>query len=124
MKNDWNMGVAYDLLNLKHGVLMLRYFLWGDDILNAAWQDKACRFYCTLKSLFLIFSGYFVEAGLVTVAASGLLSLRCGPSGPFWRWSRRNTTRTRSSTTGWRSSLPSTVSSLSRANILYVSLQA
>ena len=72
MKNDWNMGVAYDLLNLKHGVLMLRNFLWGDDILNVAWQDKACRFYCTLKSLFLIFSGYFVEAGLVTGVACGL----------------------------------------------------
>ena len=74
MKNDWSMGVAYDLLNLKHGVLMLRNFLWGDDILNVAWQDKACRFYCTLKSLFLIFSGYFVGAGLglVTGVACGL----------------------------------------------------
>ena len=96
------MGVAYDLLNLKHGVLMLRNFLWGDDILNVAWQDKACRFYCTLKSLFLIFSGYFVEAGLVTGVACGLFvpsprpSLRgrcvssrmalCGSSERWRRW--------------------------------------
>ena len=64
---------GYDLLTLKHGTLMLPYFPWVDDVLNAAWQDKAYLFDCTLNSLFLLFSGYFVGAGLglVTGVACG-----------------------------------------------------
>lgn len=36
MKNDWNMGAAYDLLPFKHGVLMLRYFVEAGLVTGAA----------------------------------------------------------------------------------------
>lgn len=87
------MGAAYDLLNLKHGVLMLRYF---------------------------------VEAGLATVAASpAFFSPRCGPSGAFLAMAKAEYyDEDPRSTAGWRSLLPSTIGSLSRANILYVSVPA
>ena len=64
---------GYDILTLKRGTLMLPYFPWVDEILNAAWQDRAYLLDCTLNSLFLLFSGYFVGAGLglVTGVACG-----------------------------------------------------
>lgn len=64
---------GYDILTLKRGTLMLPYFPWVDEILNAAWQDRAYLLNCTLNSLFLLFSGYFVGAGLglVTGVACG-----------------------------------------------------
>lgn len=64
---------GYDILTLKRGILMLPYFPWVDSILNAAWQDKAYLFDCTLNSLLLLFSGYFVGAvlGLITGVACG-----------------------------------------------------
>ena len=55
---------GYDILTLKRGTLMLPYFPWADEILNAAWQDRAYLLNCTCNSLFLLFSGYFVGAAV------------------------------------------------------------
>ena len=65
---------AYDYLTLKTGKLVLPYFPWADQILNAIWDDRAYLLDCTKNSLTLLFSGYFAGAilGLITGTACGV----------------------------------------------------
>lgn len=67
------MLIAYDLLTLKSGKLMLPYFPWVDQVLSAFISDRAYMFECTVNSLILLFTGYFsgAAAGLVTGVACG-----------------------------------------------------
>ena len=60
--------MMYDYLTLKTGTLMLPYFPWVDNILNAAWSDRVYLLDCVKNSLKLLFTGYFIGAfiGLVT----------------------------------------------------------
>ncbi len=65
---------AYDYLTLKTGRLVLPYFPWTDQILNAMWDDRAYLLDCAKNSLTLLFSGYFAGAllGLLTGTACGV----------------------------------------------------
>ncbi|MBQ6773494.1 MAG: ABC transporter permease subunit [Synergistaceae bacterium] len=71
----------YDYLTLKTGRLVLPYFTWTDQILNAMWQDRAYLLDCTYNSLKLLFSGYFTGAllGLITGIACG-----CSKTADYW----------------------------------------
>ena len=72
---------AYDVLTLKTGTLVLPYFPWADDVLNAMWSDRAYLLDCTMNSLILLFSGYFTGAGL------GLITgVACGCSRKIDYW--------------------------------------
>lgn len=72
---------AYDWLTLKTGKLVLPYFPWADQVLNAAWSDRAYLADCAYNSLKLLFSGYFLGAilGMITGAACG-----CSRSVDYW----------------------------------------
>jgi NitT/TauT family transport system permease protein len=63
----------YDYMTLKTGKLVLPYFPWTDQILNAMWDDRAYLLDCACNSLKLLFSGYFTGAilGLITGTACG-----------------------------------------------------
>lgn len=65
--------MLYDLLTVKSGILPLPYFPWVDQVLNAALGDVAYLSECTLNSVQLLFTGYFVgvACGLVTGIACG-----------------------------------------------------
>lgn len=71
----------YDYATLKTGKLVLPYFPWADQILNAMWSDRAYLLDCTLNSLKLLFSGYFFGAflGLLTGTACG-----CSKTADYW----------------------------------------
>lgn len=65
--------MVYDILTLKKAVLMLPYFPWVDQILNAIISDRAYLIDCVKNSLILLFSGY------VTGAVAGILTgVACG----------------------------------------------
>ena len=72
---------GYDYLTLKTGILVLPYFPWTDQVLNAMWQDRAYLLDCTLNSLKLLFTGYFSGAflGLITGTACG-----CSKTVDYW----------------------------------------
>lgn len=65
--------MAYDYATLKRGVLVLPYFPWIDNILNAIISDRAKLFECLLYSLHLLFSGFFkgALAGLICGIGAG-----------------------------------------------------
>lgn len=67
------MLIAYDWLTLKTGKLMLPYFPWVDQVLNAMISDWDYLVECVLNSLILLFTGYFtgVGLGLITGVACG-----------------------------------------------------
>lgn len=60
--------MGYDILTLKTGKLMLPYFPWVDQILNAAITDRIYLLDCVKNSLILLFTGYFIGAllGIIT----------------------------------------------------------
>ena len=64
---------GYDYLTLKTGTLMLPYFPWTDQVLNAMWDDRLYLLDCAKNSLILLFSGYFIGAllGLITGTVCG-----------------------------------------------------
>ena len=72
---------VYDYLTLKTGKLVLPYFPWADQVLNAIWEDRAYLLDCTKNSLTLLFSGYSLGAllGLITGAACG-----CSKTADYW----------------------------------------
>ncbi len=72
---------GYDYLTLKTGKLVLPYFPWADQVLNAIWEDRAYLLDCTKNSLTLLFSGYSLCAllGLITGAACG-----CSKTADYW----------------------------------------
>lgn len=63
----------YDYATLKTNSLMLPYFPWVDNILNAMIDDRNYLFDCIKNSLKLLFTGYFygVVIGLITGIACG-----------------------------------------------------
>lgn len=65
--------IAYDVLTLKTGTLMLPYFPWVDRVLNAMLSDWEYLLDCVKNSLILLFTGYFSGAiiGLITGIACG-----------------------------------------------------
>lgn len=71
----------YDYMTLKTGKLVLPYFTWTDEILNAIWDDRAYLFDCTVNSLKLLFTGYMSGAvlGLITGVACG-----CSKNADYW----------------------------------------
>ena len=71
----------YDYMTLKTGRLVLPYFPWADQILNAMWDDRAYLLDCACNSLKLLFSGYFSGAilGLITGTACG-----CSKTADYW----------------------------------------
>ena len=73
--------MAYDWLTLKTGRLVLPYFTWTDEILNAMWDDRAYLLDCTINSLKLLFTGYLTGAilGLITGVACG-----CSRTADYW----------------------------------------
>jgi len=72
---------VYDYLTLKTGILMLPYFPWVDRIINAAWSDRAYLLDCIKNSVILLFTGYFIGAGIGIV--TGIL---CGYSKKVNYW--------------------------------------
>ena len=72
---------AYDYLTLKTGKLVLPYFTWTDEILNAIIDDRAYLLDSTINSLKLLFTGYFSGAllGIVTGVACG-----CSRNADYW----------------------------------------
>ncbi len=72
---------VYDYLTLKTGILVLPYFPWCDQILNAIIDDHAYLLDCAGNSLLLLFSGYFYGAvlGLITGTACG-----CSRTADYW----------------------------------------
>ena len=72
---------GYDYLTLKTRKLVLPYFPWSDQVLNAIWEDRAYLLDCTKNSLTLLFSGYSLGAllGLITGAACG-----CSKTADYW----------------------------------------
>lgn len=73
--------ILYDYMTLKTGKLVLPYFPWADQILNAMWDDRAYLLDCAYNSLKLLFSGYISGAllGLITGTACG-----CSKSVDYW----------------------------------------
>lgn len=67
--------MAYDMLTLKSGKLMLPYFPWVDSIFNAAISDRAYLLDCIKNSLILLFTGYSI--GVIVGIITGIL---CGYS--------------------------------------------
>lgn len=65
--------LGYDYLTLKTGILMLPYFPWVDQVLNAMISDHAYLLDCVKNSMILLFTGYAagVLAGLVTGTICG-----------------------------------------------------
>ena len=65
--------LIYDYLTLKTATLMLPYFPWVDQILNALIEDHAYLAECVVSSLKLLFTGYFTGGflGLITGIACG-----------------------------------------------------
>lgn len=73
--------MMYDYLTLKTGTLMLPYFPWVDQVLNAIISDRVYLIDCVKNSLTLLFTGYF------TGAALGLLTgIACGYSKKVNYW--------------------------------------
>lgn len=56
--------MVYDILTLKTAVLDLPYFPWMDMIFNSMSADKSFLAESVLSSLKLLFTGYFIGAGL------------------------------------------------------------
>lgn len=56
--------ILYDVLTLKTGKLDLPYFPWIDMIFNSMKEDKSFLIESVLSSLKLLFTGYFIGAGL------------------------------------------------------------
>ena len=73
--------MVYDYLTLKTGKLVLPYFTWADEILNAMIDDRDYLLDCALNSLKLLFTGYLSGAllGLVTGVACG-----CSKTADYW----------------------------------------
>ena len=65
--------ILYDYATLKTNSLLLPYFPWVDNILNAMLTDRAYLLDCIKNSLKLLFTGYFwgVLIGLITGIACG-----------------------------------------------------
>lgn len=65
--------ILYDYMTLKTGKLVLPYFPWVDQILNALISDRGYLIDCVKNSLILLFTGYFSGAfiGLLTGIACG-----------------------------------------------------
>ena len=65
--------MIYDVLTLKTGRLMLPYFPWVDQILNAIINDASYLLDCVKNSLILLFTGYLCGAvsGILTGVACG-----------------------------------------------------
>lgn len=65
--------MVYDILTLKKAILILPYFPWVDQILNAMITDKSYLIDCVKNSLILLFSGYSAGAiiGILTGIACG-----------------------------------------------------
>ena len=65
--------MLYDLLTLKSSTLMLPYFPWVDQILNAIINDRSYLLDCIKNSLILLFTGYITGAviGIITGIACG-----------------------------------------------------
>ncbi len=65
--------LGYDYLTLKTGILMLPYFPWFDQILNAMLSDHVYLLKCVKNSMILLFTGYFigVGTGLITGTICG-----------------------------------------------------
>lgn len=65
--------ILYDFMTLKTGKLVLPYFPWVDQVLNAMISDRAYLADCVISSLILLFTGYFTGAftGLLTGIACG-----------------------------------------------------
>ena len=65
--------IAYDYATLKTNTLLLPYFPWVDNILNAIITDRVYLLDCIKNSLKLLFTGYFygVAIGLITGIACG-----------------------------------------------------
>lgn len=65
--------IIYDYMTLKTGKLVLPYFPWVDQILNAMISDRGYLLDCVKNSLMLLFTGYFTGAflGLLTGIACG-----------------------------------------------------
>lgn len=63
----------YDYATLKTNYLLLPYFPWVDNVLNAMLDDRVYLFDCIKNSLKLLFTGYFygVLIGLITGIACG-----------------------------------------------------
>nr|WP_303936166.1 ABC transporter permease subunit [Treponema denticola] len=72
---------AYDYLTLKTGVLILPYFPWVNQVLNAAINDRAYLLDCIKNSLILLFTGYGIGAGIGII--TGIL---CGYSKKINYW--------------------------------------
>lgn len=72
---------AYDYLTLKTGVLILPYFPWVNQVLNAAINDRAYLLDCVKNSLILLFTGYGIGAGIGII--TGIL---CGYSKKINYW--------------------------------------
>lgn len=73
--------MAYDYMTLKTGKLVLPYFTWPDEILNAMIDDREYLLDCALNSLKLLFTGYLYGAllGLITGVACG-----CSKTADYW----------------------------------------
>ncbi len=56
--------ILYDVLTLKTGKLDLPYFPWIDMIFNSMKEDQSFLIESVLSSLKLLFTGYFIGAGL------------------------------------------------------------
>ncbi|MFO3716456.1 ABC transporter permease [Anaerococcus cruorum] len=56
--------ILYDVLTLKTGKLALPYFPWIDMIFNSMKEDQSFLIESVLSSLKLLFTGYFIGAGL------------------------------------------------------------
>lgn len=65
--------MLYDYMTLKTGKLVLPYFPWVDQVLNAMYSDRGYLLECVKNSLILLFTGYFSGAfiGLLTGIACG-----------------------------------------------------
>lgn len=65
--------MGYDWLTLKTATLPQPFFPWINQILCAIIEDRALLLESTLRSLLLLFTGYFIGAflGLITGIASG-----------------------------------------------------
>lgn len=65
--------MIYDYSTLKTNALLLPYFPWVDNILNAMLEDRVYLLECIKNSLKLLFTGYFygVVIGLITGITCG-----------------------------------------------------